>query len=447
MTDSSPNPGPQNEPPPEDQAPQDREPISDAAGQSLADALRVSFRLLRWIMIAVVIAFLATGLDSIEEQQVGILKVFGKVVGTAEPGLAFNWPFPVGSIEVVDVRERTLEIPDFWMHVKPRYQHLDISELPVPRGGLKPGADGALFCGDRNLIHVDLSCTYAIREPIPYRRNITDVEEVIRSFVCVSAIEEGASRTAESIRTDPLSFVEDVRRDTQRRMDELLDVAPGRPRALTINAIVLNNRTWPLRARPAYEAAQRASQEMKEIIDKAIADAKETLTGAAGVSYRQLVGEPWGTADVGPLATDTEAEATGLIDRYDQAKARDDETAAREILREIDAVLVSRETGGEASRIISEAQAYKTALTQAVSARATRFRLLLPKFRDDPQFMLNREWADVKESVLSAPTMEKYFITLGKGKTVLRIRRDPEVVREIMEAKLKAKKESDQTSP
>ena len=62
----------------------------DPATKSLADALRVSFRVLTVIMVFVVIAFLLTGLKSIEAQEVAVKKVFGKIVGTAEQGLAYT---------------------------------------------------------------------------------------------------------------------------------------------------------------------------------------------------------------------------------------------------------------------------------------------------------------------------------------------------------------------
>jgi len=411
---------------------------TDPATQSLADALRVSFKLLRLIMLAVVAAFLATGIGSIEEQQVGVLKVFGKVVGTAKAGFVYNWPFPIGSIELVDTREQTINLKEFWMDIDPKYRHVDISEVPIPKQGLRPGRDGALLSGDRSLIHVKLSCTFAVREPIPYIKYVTDLDETMRSVVCAAAIQTAAARTADSIWSDPLTFANEIQREAQRRLDALLNVQPGEPKAIQINAIVVDNRTWPLRARPAYEAAQRASQEKQQIIDEAIADAKRILSEAAGASYEQLVGRPW------EISTADGDQPKGLIAQYDQAKAAGDEQRAEQILRQIDSLLLSRNTGGQASKIIAEATAYKTTLIEAVRGRVERFRQLLPEFEKDPQFLLNRLWAAAREDILSAPTVEKYFITVGPGGTVLRINRDPEVVKQLLREKIKAQQEAEQ---
>ena len=100
-----------------------REPLApsraetDPAAQSLSDALRVSFRLLSLVMVIVLVFFLLTGVKTIKQQEVGIVKVFGKPnPRPAGPGLVINWPFPIGEVDVVPVREESLLIEDFWMY-------------------------------------------------------------------------------------------------------------------------------------------------------------------------------------------------------------------------------------------------------------------------------------------------------------------------------------------
>ena len=92
---------------------------TDAAGQSLANALRVSFKLLSVLMVIVLFFYLLTGVKSIEPYQVGIKTRFGRIIGIAEEGLAYTWPFPIGRIEIIDVKEQRLTIDVFWMAEKP----------------------------------------------------------------------------------------------------------------------------------------------------------------------------------------------------------------------------------------------------------------------------------------------------------------------------------------
>ena len=103
------------------------EPV-DPAAKSLADALRLSFRLLTVIMIFVVVVFFLTGLKSIEPNQVGIVKVFGRVSRTARSGLTYNWPFPIGRIETVQTNEEKLTVADLWMHETPQDKAVQLSQ-------------------------------------------------------------------------------------------------------------------------------------------------------------------------------------------------------------------------------------------------------------------------------------------------------------------------------
>ncbi len=403
----------------------------DPAAQSLADALRVSFRLLRILMIAVVVLFMATGIKTVEEQEMGILKVFGRTVGTVKAGAVFNWPFPIGEIEIVDVRQRSLEINDFWMHVAPADKYKDIGELPVPREGLIPGLDGALFTGDRNLIHVRLACSYAVRNPEAYARTITDLDNTVRSVVCTAAIEQAGRRTAKSIlQTAPARFADDVQMSAQ----DLLDKITGQELAIQLNSIVMDSRTWPLRALPAYEKAQRASQDRQKIINDAIGEAGQELNEAAGGSYVALVGRPWGER-----AKDD--EQYDLIGQYEKARGAGEIDEAERLAASIDERLTSSVTGGEASKIMAEATSYKTTTIEQVKARAERFSQLLPEFEKDAQFMMDRLWAATRDKILGAPTNEKFYVTLGDQKFVWRIARDPGVAKQIREAMLKAEQE------
>ena len=101
---------------------------TDPASRSLADALRVSFALLTFIMVVVALFYLGTGVATIEPHQAGIKKVFGKRVGpVAREGLAYTWPFPIGEIELVSIKEQKLSIDDFWLHETPEDKTKELS--------------------------------------------------------------------------------------------------------------------------------------------------------------------------------------------------------------------------------------------------------------------------------------------------------------------------------
>ncbi|MCK4602915.1 MAG: hypothetical protein KAU28_10645, partial [Phycisphaerae bacterium] len=401
---------------------------SDPASQSLTRALRSSFYLLTVIMIGVVVAFLATGVTRIKPGQEGIKKLFGREVGVVIEGLAYIWPFPIGDIDVVDTSERTIEIDDFWMHETARDKTLSLEDRRPPRGGLRPGWDGMLLTGDRGVLHMKLTCLYRVADPVKFRKGLTDHEEALRSVVCAAAIHAAASQTADNLmRAGQVAFVYDVQREAQRRLDRL-DVG------IAISSIRLGagRVTWPLEARSAYNAAQNAANEWRRLQDVAETAAKEILNSAADKeSARKLVGEPWIglTSPSMPGQTD---KSEGLIDQYAAAREAGDLAEAQRLLREIDEVLTSNATGGEAKVIIEAARAYKTSLVQRVRSRAEEFEKLLPEFEKAPQFMIERIWAETVDEILGSPTVEKVVLKVHKQKVVLMTRQNPETARKIL---------------
>lgn len=420
-------------------------PEIDPAEQSLGDALRVSFRLLAVIMIFVAGGFMLTGFKSIEPQQIGIKRVFGKIVGTVESGLAYTWPFPVGKIEIVNTSEQTLTVEDFWMNETPADRTKKLTERFPAAAGLRPGWDGALLTGDLNLLHIKMTCNYSVQGPEGakiYRQSIDDLESTIRAVVCRAAILAGATRTADSIqRRGKSAFAEEVRKRAQRQLNNLTMLGSRPFEAVRINAIVVGkDSTWPLGALPAYLAAQRAISEREELRNQAIADARKILNEAAGASHEILVGSPERFMGVQVSSSSRRDPNERPHDLIGQFTTQSDSTKADQLLQQIEQILLSNATGGEASKIIADAKAYKTQRIQNAESRAKRFNDLLPEFEKAPQFMLERLWADVRDEILDSPTIEKFYLTVNDGKTILKINRDPDVSKAIRREQLKIKK-------
>ena len=79
----------------------------DAAGKSMADALRISFAILKVIMIVLVVAFLASGFKTVGPDEKALVLRFGKIRGVSddrvrESGLVWSWPYPIGEVVKID---------------------------------------------------------------------------------------------------------------------------------------------------------------------------------------------------------------------------------------------------------------------------------------------------------------------------------------------------------
>jgi len=411
--------------------------VHDPASESLASALRVSFRLLTFILVAIIVAFFLTGIRWVEPGEAAVVYRFGKIVKTVQDGPCFAWPFPVGRIEIVSLQTQDLQIDDFWMGETPEDKTKPLSERRPQGQGLRPGWDGALFTGDGGLIHVRLQCYYTIdanaslgieHDPlVKYCLNVKDgdlaaqaaTKKYLRVVICREAIRLAAGRTGESIRRNQDEFARAVQRAAQAVLDE-------NQTGLRISTVTLRF-SWPLRVREDFEAATTAGQEAEKEINAALAEAEEMLIRVAGPNYTALVSKP------SRLLDGAEDEQLGLIERYALALEADDEAAAVALLAEIEAALV-KDITGRVRPMIAGAIAEVNASLDELDGRVGRFQQLLAEYQARPAFVMNRLWADTRDAILSNATIEKYYVTGGDGRLVVKIDRDPGIAKRIQQA-------------
>jgi len=127
----------------------------------------------------------------------------------------------------------------------------------------------------------------------------------------------------------------------------------------------------------------------------------------------------------------------GLIGRYTDARVAGRQKQADKLLEAIDDILANH-AEGDVRGVIDPAMSYRARITEDVKARANNFRKLLSEYNRSPRFFIERHWAAAREEILGAAGTEKFYVSLGKVPMVLRIGRDPEVVRKQLRERLKA---------
>ncbi len=82
----------------------------DAGSQALAEAMRSSFAIVKFVMVALVILFLASGIFQVGPQEKAVILRFGKPVGTGQkallgPGLHWSFPYPIDEVVKIPIKE------------------------------------------------------------------------------------------------------------------------------------------------------------------------------------------------------------------------------------------------------------------------------------------------------------------------------------------------------
>ena len=142
----------------------------DAGSQAMAEALRSSFAIVKFVLAALVVLFFVSGIFQVGPQEQAIILRFGKPVGTGQqallgPGLHWAFPYPIDEVVKIPIRQiQSVESTTGWFAETPE-QKLT-GNLPPPEPSLRPGVDGYAITADRNIIHTTATVYYQVDDPI-----------------------------------------------------------------------------------------------------------------------------------------------------------------------------------------------------------------------------------------------------------------------------------------
>jgi hypothetical protein len=134
----------------------------DPAGQALAEALRISFIVLKILMVCIVVLFVVSGIYKVEQNEWAVELRFGKAKGVGanvidkEAGLKWKWPSPIE--DVIKIKDPTakqsLKIDSFWYYQDPREKAGGRAGQVQPN--LQFGRDGYLMTASRSAAQMSL---------------------------------------------------------------------------------------------------------------------------------------------------------------------------------------------------------------------------------------------------------------------------------------------------
>ncbi|MHC4189117.1 MAG: SPFH domain-containing protein [Planctomycetota bacterium] len=387
----------------------------DAAGKSLSEALRISFIVLKIIMIVLVAAFLASGFKTIGSDEQALVLRFGKIRGAAEerlldPGLHWIFPYPIDEIVRIPVAKKVnLAVNSFW-YFQTKEEKLAGGKGRIrPEDPLKPTVDG--YCltrsekqneaiagsagSDYNIIHSRWQLTYQIAKPELFFKNVY-VEDVKPGEIYFDVIRNTVEPLLQKLFEDAVVTamvnytVDDVMFDqiaaltghVKRLLRKNLETIES---GIEVVEVQLTDKTWSRQVDEAFQAAHKASQESQKAISEARTYAENTLNEATGPVAEQL-----------------------FAALHDEAVSEQEKE------------LLWSQLAGAAQEKIAEARAYRTKVVEIAKANADYLQRLLPEYRKRPKLVLHEIYQDAMEDVLNN-TDEKIIIQQGAEDTEVRI--------------------------
>ena len=393
----------------------------DVAGKSLFEALRISFIILKIIMIVLVVLFLASGFRTIGPDEQALVLRFGRIRGVGEdrilesglvgplPWLHWVFPYPIDKIIKIPVAKKVnMPINTFWypeMLPPGPKQRIHIPQALDPvndgycitRSERQTQSISASTGGDYNIVHSKWQLTYQIDDPERFFKNVyvEDVKpgqsyfDVITKSITplLKAVFDDAVVTAMVHYTidEALSSQDRIPNHIERLMQQKLELEIES--GIKVVSVQLTKITWPRQVDTAFQAFITASQKSQKAISEARTYAENTLNEAAGSVAREL-------------------HAT-LQDKTISGQEKE---------------LLWSQAAGAAQAKIAQARAYRTKVVENAEADAEYLHKILPEYRKRPKLVIQKIHRDAIVHVLENAD-EKIMIqpTEGAGYREIRI--------------------------
>jgi regulator of protease activity HflC (stomatin/prohibitin superfamily) len=393
--------------------------FTDPAQESLSQALKAGFNVMRVIMIVLLIAYFASGWFQVKPGDQGLIVRFGQLrdnPATGKPiyeqGWHFALPDPFDTKITVPGQFYTLKLDTFLFKrvgdaARKPLGEQPLAEILMEKDKLEPGEDGAMLSGDRNLSHGIWTVEFRIDDAAKYVRNVGsnpphDFRPLLQRVTENAVIKAVAGRRIEEVLRygRPGEVIADiVSADVQTRIAQELARLDTGVTIIKVTAETIE----PGRVRTAFYRVNVAQNEQQRLISEANQQRTQLLNEAAGPGYEALL---------------------KLIEAYGAAQtASASEDRLREMLAEIDAML--DKASGQVADILSRASTRRDAAVQDLRREYEEFIGFRDAYRKNPFAALVREWVRMRSVVLGSVQNEIFYMPRAKTIEIL-TNRDPE---------------------
>jgi membrane protease subunit HflK len=391
----------------------------DPANQALADALRKSFRVLRWLMILVVVLYAFSGVFRVKPGEMGYVLRLGRLVQSdLSEGWHWSWPFPIDESRTESLKsDQELACPIRWQQTEQE------TTGGVRAGGVvrvTPGRDYYLVTGDLNILHANLNVRYKIVDAGDYLEHVYRLtsdptekpeHEILRNLVFASAIEIAAGHDLDFVYKNP-AFLDQIRDATNDRLAEMATLgAPSGISIVRVESMPIDDFEGivpPMAVMPEFNSVQTAEQRKNQLIQEARGERDKLLNDVAGARHDELI-----------AAIDAEhaARRTGA-DNLAQLTAQTES--------------ILDGASGRLQRIIAEARARKNKIVSDAQGDAAVVLSLAEEYRRNPKLVMARlRWTRLAQ-LFDLPTVSRRLIPPDMQQVRLFIKRSAEEQERIM---------------
>ncbi len=273
------------------------------------------------LVLAVILGiWLVSGFYRVEPDEQGVVLRFGALNRTTQPGLNYHLPVPIESVLTPKVTRVTPTEIGFR------------SEQGAGRGGgnREVPEESLMLTGDENIVDVNFTVFWVIRDAAKYLFNIRNSEGTVKA-AAESAMREVIGRTP--IASALTEGREKIANDTKQLMQEILNSYGS---GVEVVDLVLQKTAPPDQVNDAFSDVQSAKIDLNRLVNEAQAYANDVVPKAHGLAA-QTVQEA--EAYRRKVVQEAEGDADRFSSVYNSYKAATDVTTRRLYIETMESVL------------------------------------------------------------------------------------------------------------
>ncbi len=227
-----------------------------------------NFKAFKWILLVLVLIWLASGIFIVNPDEQGVVLRFGKYVRTVDAGPHYALPFPIETVYRPKVTQvQRIEVGFRSIGNANTFQQGQLRTVPE---------EAAMLTGDENIANVQFSVQYQIKNPLQYLFNIANPTNTIKS-AAESAMREviGNSKIDSALTDGKL----EIQQEATKLLQEILDRYES---GIRVIAVQMQDVNPPKEVIDAFKDVASAREDKSRIINEAEAYRSEIIPKARG---------------------------------------------------------------------------------------------------------------------------------------------------------------------
>ena len=232
----------------------------------------ISLGTIRWVIIGIIIIiFLVSSVFTVNPEEVGVIRRFGKYTRVASPGLNFKLPFGIETVKKVPVERQLKE--EFGFRTRTTGIRSEYATRAFQQESL-------MLTGDLNASEVEWIVQFRILDPYKFLFKVRNAISTFRDMNEALMREVVGDRSVSEVLT--IGRVE-IASTVTARLQELCDQYET---GIKVDQVVLQDVNPPDPVKPAFNEVNEAQQEREKLINQARSEYNKVIPKARGDAAR-----------------------------------------------------------------------------------------------------------------------------------------------------------------